>query len=105
MIISYNPLIFCYYNLLSAFFFVILPVINIRLTGVSYPIILLFLFNIIQENANIPSGISLLLQDLLKMDISRPKNSSSKSSGTLRFKLSSLLPVKISIFREQCAEY
>lgn len=102
MIISYNPLIFCYYNLLSAFF-VILPVINIRLTGVSYPIILLF--NIIQENANIPSGISLLLQDLLKMDISRPKNSSSKSSGTLRFKLSSLLPLKISIFREQCAEY
>lgn len=51
MIISYNPSISGYYTLLSAAS-IILLFFNIRLTDDSYPIILLFLFNIIQENAN-----------------------------------------------------
>ena len=103
MSIRENPFVFSCYNPLTAFS-IILPVFSVRPTGLSYPVILLSLVNFIQENADITSGISLLLQDLLKVNISRQRNSSSNSSGTLRLKLSSLLPLKICIFREQHAE-
>lgn len=98
MVISYNPLRFWYYYLLPAFP-VVLPGFNLSLTGLSYPNIMLFLFNMTQENAKYHSFPRCFEIDGKWISAEQFE----AVLGDLRCKLSTLLPLETNILRKKSA--